>query len=465
MVDIMNEIIIFDNRINLRYQTVLKNIKTISNSFYDSFLDLLEETIKYILDEDNIEYKKENTCGGIIKSKNIEEYLINTLKLDIYTFEKLPDYIKKCNDHKHKKEKTLSLESVVNYLKVYFNLVNSFCSYKNINKITYDERYFIDIFGETELLNIKYKKEVNDLKSELEIAYQNNKIREEDFNKCRNLLSISELAKFSLEEQNILILSQIELLSSIKLNNSLYEKLETLEQTNNEILNKLKQNEVPQRTISNNDFYNEIEEFVRRSEKKVIWMDDTNFEKNKIIVLIMGIIILITGFIQTVLLTKAIGFYSTFSLFENIWMFLTLLIIIYNFKHKKIMDPYKLSISSTFIFELNSYGVWENTLDEKKRYKVFRILAYISCVLNIIYSINTSISPWYYLISIIFLVCTKLLSIFKEIINSGYYGIISFTGKQLKSNNIVTIYYLIILKKFMSDEEFKEFKKNHKNCF
>ena len=105
----MNEIIIFDNRINLRYQTVLKNIKTVSNSFYDSFLDLLEETIKYILDKDNIEYKKENTCGGIIKSKNVEEYLINTLKLDIYTFEKLPDYIKKCNDHKHKKEKTLSL--------------------------------------------------------------------------------------------------------------------------------------------------------------------------------------------------------------------------------------------------------------------------------------------------------------------------------------------------------------------
>lgn len=67
----MNEIIIFDNRINLRYQTV-------SNSFYDSFLDLLEETIKYILDEDNIEYKKENTCGGIINSKNVEEYLINT---------------------------------------------------------------------------------------------------------------------------------------------------------------------------------------------------------------------------------------------------------------------------------------------------------------------------------------------------------------------------------------------------
>ena len=71
MVDIMNEIIIFDNRIILMYQTV-------SNSFYDSFLDLLEETIKYILDEDSIEYKKENTCGGIIKSKNVEEYLMKT---------------------------------------------------------------------------------------------------------------------------------------------------------------------------------------------------------------------------------------------------------------------------------------------------------------------------------------------------------------------------------------------------
>jgi len=37
---------------------------------------------------------------------------------------KILDYIKKCNDHKHKKEKYLGVESIVNYLRIYYNLIN-----------------------------------------------------------------------------------------------------------------------------------------------------------------------------------------------------------------------------------------------------------------------------------------------------------------------------------------------------
>ena len=48
--------IIFNDSLTMRYNTLERNIKSKSNSFYDSYLDLLEATIKYILDECNIVY-------------------------------------------------------------------------------------------------------------------------------------------------------------------------------------------------------------------------------------------------------------------------------------------------------------------------------------------------------------------------------------------------------------------------
>ena len=42
----LNDLVYFDNSIVGRYRTVERNIKSKSNSFYDSFLDLLENTIK-----------------------------------------------------------------------------------------------------------------------------------------------------------------------------------------------------------------------------------------------------------------------------------------------------------------------------------------------------------------------------------------------------------------------------------
>ena len=108
---------LFNDSLTNRYNTLERNVKSKSNSFYDSYLDLLEATIKYILDENNLEYDDSRTCGYIIREDSIKSFFKNELKLDSYTFDKIPDYIKKCNDHKHKKEKWLSIESVINLIK------------------------------------------------------------------------------------------------------------------------------------------------------------------------------------------------------------------------------------------------------------------------------------------------------------------------------------------------------------
>lgn len=41
---------LFNDSLTTRFNTLERNIKSKSNSFYDSYLDLLEATIKYILD-------------------------------------------------------------------------------------------------------------------------------------------------------------------------------------------------------------------------------------------------------------------------------------------------------------------------------------------------------------------------------------------------------------------------------
>lgn len=96
---------LFTDALNSRFETLERNIKSKSNSFYDSYLDLLEETIKYFLIENGVDFDESRTCGFIVKTEEAKDFFFNKLKLDDYTYNKLPDYIKKCNDHKHKKEK------------------------------------------------------------------------------------------------------------------------------------------------------------------------------------------------------------------------------------------------------------------------------------------------------------------------------------------------------------------------
>ena len=71
---------LFNDSLTSRLNTVERNIKSKSNSFYDSYLDLLEATIKYILDENSIAYDDSRTCGFIVREDSIRAFFLNTLK-------------------------------------------------------------------------------------------------------------------------------------------------------------------------------------------------------------------------------------------------------------------------------------------------------------------------------------------------------------------------------------------------
>ena len=61
---------LFNESLTMRFNTLERNIKSKSNSFYDSYLDLLETTIKYNLDENNIDYDDSRTCDYLVKEIN-----------------------------------------------------------------------------------------------------------------------------------------------------------------------------------------------------------------------------------------------------------------------------------------------------------------------------------------------------------------------------------------------------------
>lgn len=208
----------------MRLNTLERNIKSKSNSFYDSFLVLLEATIKYFLDENNISYDDSRTCGYLVKEESVKNFLLVILKLDDYTYNKLPDYIKKCNDHKHKKEKNLGIESIINYLKVYFDFINYYNDYINSARVEFNANYFSSIYGETERLNNEYKEEVQRLKDELKDSYETNKLSKQDIEQYKSLLSLKDIELLNLDEQNRLLQAQISVLKDIKIS-SMEEKL------------------------------------------------------------------------------------------------------------------------------------------------------------------------------------------------------------------------------------------------
>lgn len=207
-----------------RGKTVETNIRAASNSFYDSYLDLTEELLKTIAETANIELTTRMTCGDILRCNGFKSFLTEILKLDDYTYGKLCDYTLKINAHKHKNEKNVQIETVINYLRVLYNLVNAFFIYKNIAAVDFETDSVVASFGITEKENISLKTEIKKLKEELLSSVESGKLKESDIKNYRNLLSQAEIDKLSLEDQNSELQHQISVLKDIKLS-SMEEKL------------------------------------------------------------------------------------------------------------------------------------------------------------------------------------------------------------------------------------------------
>ena len=208
----------FDNTIVGRYRTVERNIKSKSNSFYDSYLDLLENTIKRILIMEDIPYDEKFTCGALLRDESIIAFFKKDVGVDDYTYEKCRDYIAKVNKHKHFNEHMINIDTVVTYMKVYYNLTFDYLKFKGKEVSAFNADYFNGIYGLTEKENKELKNEVVRLKDDLESLSLENKLSAEDNKIYKALVAVQEMENMSLEDQNTELRNQLSKLKDIKIN-------------------------------------------------------------------------------------------------------------------------------------------------------------------------------------------------------------------------------------------------------
>lgn len=213
-----------DHNLYERYLTLERNIKARSNSFYDAYLDLQEHFVKLVLAEQAYEIKVQETCGAILRKEDVKAYFMETLQIDEYTYNKMQDYTLKVNAHKHKGEKTVQIETIVDYLRVFYNAASAYASSKAIDANGFDANYYISIFGIFEKENSDLRSEMLQLKEDLATSVEEGKLKDSDIATYQGLLSQSELDKLSLEEQNAELHKQISKLKDIKLS-SMEDKL------------------------------------------------------------------------------------------------------------------------------------------------------------------------------------------------------------------------------------------------
>lgn len=234
-----------ESKLYQRYLTVERNVKAGSNSFYDSYLDLQEQFVKVVALDCGIEFGVRDSVGQLLRNATLKTYFLETLGVEEYTYNKMQDYTLKVNEHKHKGEKNIQVETIVNYMRVIFDATSAYARKKGIAVGEFDGNYFIEIFGYLERENAKLKSEMDSLKEELAVSVEQGKLKDSDILAYKGLLSTAELDKLSLEEQNAELQRQISKLKDIKLS-SMEEKLnKTID-----LLNELTASVVENRAIS-----------------------------------------------------------------------------------------------------------------------------------------------------------------------------------------------------------------------
>ena len=206
-----------DYRLFERYRTLERNIKSASNSFYDSYLDLQEQFLRIVLENEGVETSSGNSSGSLLKNPACQNLLLSVIGIDQRTYDKMGDSALKVNAHKHKKEKRITLDTILNYLGVIYDATFAYAKFKGVECSPLEISAYAEMFGVFERENATLRTECDKLREELSSSVEEGKLKDSDIETFKSLASRAELDKLSLEEQNSELQKQISILKDIKL--------------------------------------------------------------------------------------------------------------------------------------------------------------------------------------------------------------------------------------------------------
>ena len=202
-----------------------------------------------------------------------------------------------------------------------------------------------------------------------------------------------------------------------------------------------------------------IKNFIKRSVHEYMWIGDAEeFKKEKRITVILLLASVFCMLASTVVVSVLWSMYSTYTLFENIWLLLSLYMLKYTVKAKKNYPIFEYSMNSIERFRLDSDGVLR-TDRVKKKYKWFLALSIIAVLLNVICAwIIENNAPW--LITVLELLTLVInIAAYKRVYDFFFgYGPIRFTGmNDAGTEKVVIIFDTLENKLYLEADYLKKY--------
>lgn len=178
-------------------------------------------------------------------------------------------------------------------------------------------------------------------------------------------------------------------------NRNIFERLsdlETMTNENNELLSKILNNSEKKNnqqtnqkgTLEKISDQQIVFNFLKTAKKSLRWAGSkSQFNKSKRIAIISCLALIVVGIILTIISSIAFDLYSTFTLFENIWLFFSVALIVYMLKNKQLNEMNHLAKYSPDLYAADKYFM-PFSIGNKKAFKVFKVICIVAILCNIL---------------------------------------------------------------------------------
>ena len=223
----------------------------------------------------------------------------------------------------------------------------------------------------------------------------------------------------------------------------------------NKAIAKTAQADQVQRTVNQRNQSWSLKNFINRSVHEYMWLGTKeDFDKDKKLALILILSSIVSMIVCTIVASISFGMYSTYTLFENIWLILMLCVLKYTCKTKKNYSTLDYSFNSFERFEADADGVLRCTV-YKKKYKWFLVLGCIAFLLNTIFAwIDNHSVPLLVTILELGTLALNIFTVYKVTDFFAGYGPLRFTGMNESGTAKVVLILDTIMNKLYIEEEY-----------
>ena len=236
------------------------------------------------------------------------------------------------------------------------------------------------------------------------------------------------------------------------------EKITALEQEVSKLKNKTNAPADPIRIVRPKSDREIFQDFIKQSKKSWRWFGTRKeFNKWKTLATMSMWILLLVGLVASIVSTICFQIYSTFTLFENIWMIFGIIYLVYDSKTRFIYEVNELASNSPRKYMTDKTGM-KFPEGERGPFRVFKWLAIISVLCNIIciWANLGNTNKAFATIMEVLLLGAIISAHFMNANLYAQYAIIWIEGRNLETNKKVVLVLLPGSREFITKEEFIE---------